>query len=82
MQEAKEAAQNAIPLSEGVDQDDLRVFYDLLAVIAPYASSPSLRTHHHAQPAARRLDHLSAQLRVRGPAPYSPRRTRRRSRRW
>jgi len=31
MQEAKEAAQNAIPLSEGVDQDDLRVFYDLLA---------------------------------------------------
>ena len=43
MQEAKEAAQNAIPLSEGVDQDDLRVFYDLLAVNAPYTRTLALR---------------------------------------
>jgi hypothetical protein len=43
LQEAKEAAQNAIPLSEGVDQDDLRVFYDLLAVTAPYTRTLALR---------------------------------------
>jgi hypothetical protein len=42
MQEAKDAAQNAIPLAEGTGTDDLRIFYDLLAVSLP----PTTCEHH------------------------------------
>lgn len=42
MQEAKDAAQNAIPLAEGTGTDDLRIFYDLLAVSTSHYLRASL----------------------------------------